>query len=76
MSTTAWERRKALSNQVRGVWDAKRGCGDADWMDAFQAALDQVSKRLKDEAQIVESLDFDEFKRLQGIEDGCGKKAA
>jgi hypothetical protein len=67
VSTTRWERRKALSNQVRGVWDAHRGRGDAEWMEAFQAALDSVSARLRADADILDSMNFDEFKRLQQI---------
>ena len=64
MSTTAWERRKALSNQLRGVWDAKRD--GMEWEQAFIAARSALVRAHQQDARILHSMTWDEFKRLQG----------
>lgn len=64
---TSWERRKALSDQLRGIWDAKReGCADG-WRPAFDRAKAHLVVKLSTDISTISEMQFDDFLRLQGI---------
>ena len=64
MSTTPWERRKALSDRLRGVWDAHRD--GRDWPVVYAEARERMAAQLEADAATVRSIGWDEFVRLQG----------
>lgn len=74
MSTTAWERRKAISDRIRAVWDAKRD--GRDWKAVYEEAQAHVAQQLEWDALTVRHISWDEFRRLQGWHDPVdGQKA-
>jgi subtilase family serine protease len=66
VSATAWERRKAMSDQLRAVWDARRTTS-AEWEREFVIAKTALLARMLADVDIVASLSWDEFQRLQGV---------
>jgi hypothetical protein len=71
MNRTPWELRKALSDQLRAVWDAKRD--GMEWEKAFVAARSSMVRAHQRDARILLSMSWDEFKRLQGWRDDAEK---
>ena len=67
MSVTAWERRKAVSDRVCGVFDAIRDRDPANWQRHFEAARLATLARLRAETEAVRDMTFDEFARLQKL---------
>ncbi len=75
MSTTPWERRKAISDRVFGVFDAVRDGNAADWPRHFETARLATLERLEFETETVRNMTFDEFARLQRLPVGKGTAA-
>lgn len=67
MSVTAWERRKAVSDRINAAFDALRDNHPPGWPMTFEAAKARTLERLRMEAEIAESMTFDEFARLQKL---------
>jgi hypothetical protein len=67
MSSTAWERRKAISDRVCGVFDAIRDRDPANWQRHFETARLATLERLEAETETVRNMTFDEFARLQKL---------
>jgi hypothetical protein len=65
MSTTRWERLRALSDRLRSVWDAHRD--GRDWADVYTEARERTAARMEADAQLIRAMSWDEFKRLQQI---------
>lgn len=65
MPTTAWERRKALSDRLRGVWDAHRD--GRDWQTVYAEARETLAAQMERDAAMVRGIEWDEFMRLQGM---------
>ena len=65
MSVTKWERTKAVSGQLRAVWDAKRDGVDT-WQRSFEKAREAVAQRLEADLQIALAMTWDEFRRIEG----------
>jgi hypothetical protein len=62
---TRWERQRALSDRLRGVWDAHRD--GRDWSAVFVDARRIMADGLDRDAELVRAMSWDEFKRLQGV---------
>jgi hypothetical protein len=67
MSSTAWERRKAVSDRINGAFDALRDNQPAGWPATFEAAKARTVERMRMEAEIAAGMTFDEFARLQKL---------
>ena len=65
MSVSEWEYTKALSNQLRAVWDAKRGDAPT-WKAAFESARDCLARAHERDARIIGEMTWEEFRALQG----------
>ena len=66
MSTTRWELRRALSNQLRAVWDAKRD-GVMTWEASFEAARDCLVYAMERDAKLLREMTWQDFQDFQGL---------
>ncbi len=64
MSVTEWERRKAISSVLRGIWDTKRD-GVETWEQSFAAARDELLKKMARDVVFAREMTWEEFQRLQ-----------
>lgn len=79
MANTSWEHRKAMSDRIFGVWDAKRESLPIGWEATFEAARTAVLRRLEQDHDAVRQMTFEEFCRIQkvpGVGQATGMQAA
>ena len=70
MTTTRWERERALSDRVRAVWDAHRD--GREWEEVYTDAREATARRLEADAALIRAMTWGQFLRLQGIQEGAG----
>lgn len=70
MSTTRWERLRALSDRVAAVWLAHRD-GRA-WPAIYAQAQEMTAARMEADAALIRAMSWDEFRRLQGWHEPVG----
>ena len=65
MSTTRLDRQRALSDRLRGAWEAHRD--GRDWEAVYSDAREAVASGMERDAALVRAMSWGNFKRLQGI---------
>ena len=68
VSVTRWERRKALAEQLRAVWDARRD-GVETWQSSFEAAREASAQSRELDARLIREMTWDDFQHLLGWHD-------